>query len=241
MDVSLQLFTLRNESQHDFTGTLKKVADIGYKGVEFAGYGNLSAGELKKNLDKFHLKASGSHVGMDQLESSLDSVIEYNIEIGNKYIVCPCANYNSKQDFLDMTVKLNKIGQKCKDKGLQLCYHNHAHEFKVYDGTYGLDILYSETDPDLVKAEFDVYWIQYAGINPVDYIKKHRDRCELIHLKDMAKDRTFAEVGNGTMDIKSIIETSKECGAKCFIVEQDECKRPPFESVKMSFDYLNVL
>ena len=140
-----------------------------------------------------------------------------------------------------MAGKLNKIGEKCKKRGLQLCYHNHAHEFKIYDGKAGLDILYSETDPVLVKAEFDVYWIQYAGVSPIDYIKKHSDRCELIHLKDMAEDRSFAEVGNGTMDIKSIIETAKKCGAKGFIVEQDQCKRKPLESVKMSVDYLNTL
>lgn len=242
LPVALELYTLRNELKDDFLGTLEKVAEIGYKGVEFAGYGGLSANELKKHLDRLGLVPTGSHVGIDLLKDKLDEVIEYSIEIGNKYIVCPWNKYETKDDFISTAKLLNDIGKKCKEKGLVLCYHNHNHEFQLFDGKYGLDLLYENTDSDLVKAEIDTYWVEYAGVNPVDYIRKYSGRLPLVHLKDMEKGtRDFAEIGNGTMNIKEIIEASKKAGAEWFIVEQDVCKRPPLESVKISFENIKKM
>lgn len=238
--VAVQLYTLREETSKDFIGTLEKVAEIGYKGVEFAGYGNLTASQMKSCLDRLGLKPAGSHVGIDLLTNNLDEVIEYNLEIENPYIVCPWAKYETMEEYLEAAHLFNTIGEKCRKKGLQFCYHNHAHEFKVFNGVYGLDILFSETDPELVKAEIDTYWVQYAGIDPVEYIKKYSGRCPLIHQKDMeaGEGRGFAEVGNGIMDIESIYKASVEIGAQWFIVEQDECKRPAMESVRISYENL---
>ncbi|HBM80254.1 MAG TPA: sugar phosphate isomerase/epimerase [Clostridiaceae bacterium] len=242
INLAVQLYSVRDEANRDFVGTLEKVAKIGYKGVEFAGYGGLTASQMKKHLDRLGLRVAGSHVGIDDLLNNLDDVIKYNIEIGNKYIVCPYASFKSKQDIIDLAQKLNRIGKKCKENGLQLCYHNHNHEFNVYDGETGLDIIYKETDPDLVKAEFDVYWIKYAGVDPVSYIHKHKDVCELIHLKDMAKeDKFYTEIGNGIIDFGPIIKESLNNGAKWFVVEQDECRRPPLESIKISYDNIKKM
>lgn len=242
LPVALELYTLRNELKDDFLGTLEKVAEIGYKGVEFAGYGGFSASELKKYLDRLGLVPTGSHVGIDLLKDRLDEVIEYSIEIGNKYIVCPWNKYETKDDFISTAKLLNDIGKKCKENGLVLCYHNHNHEFQLFDGKYGLDLLYENTDPDLVKAEIDIYWVEYAGVNPVDYIKKYSGRLPLVHLKDMEEGtRDFAEIGKGTMNIKEIIEASQKAGAEWFIVEQDVCKRPPIESVKISFENIKKM
>jgi len=243
MNISVQLYTLREETERSFAGTLEAVAKIGYKGVEFAGYGGIAAKEMKKYLDGFGLKAAGSHVGLDLLTRNLDEVIEYNLEIGNKYIICPWNGYKEKEDYIKTAELFNEIGRKCKENGLAFGYHNHSHEFETFDGEYGLDIIYKKTDPRLVIAEIDTYWAYYAGVNPVDYIRKYNGRCPLIHLKDMeaGEGRDFAEVGSGIIDIKSIIQAGKDAGCEWFIVEQDVCKRPALESVKISFENLKKM
>jgi len=240
VNISVQLYTLREETGRDFAGTLEKVAKIGYKGVEFAGYGGISAKEMRNYLDSFGLKATGSHVAFDILTRNLDEVIEYNLEIGNKYIICPWKEYKGREDYVKTAELLNEIGRKCKDNGLKFGYHNHADEFESFDGEYGLDIIYKNTDPQLVAAEIDTYWVYYAGVDPVDYIKKYTGRCPLVHLKDMeaGEGKDFAEVGSGIMDMKAIISAAKDAGCEWFIVEQDVCKKPALESVKISFENL---
>ena len=183
--VAVQLYTLRDEMARDFTGTLAKLAETGYKGVEFAGYGGLTADLMKNHLDRLGLKAVGSHVGIDLLKNQLDEQIEYNLEIGNNYIVCPWAKFDSRAEWVEFAGFLNRVGEKCREKGICLCYHNHAQELELYNGEYALDILFKETDPEFLKAEIDTYWIQYAGIDPIEYMKKYAGRTPLVHQKDM--------------------------------------------------------
>lgn len=192
---------------------------------------------MRSYLDSFGLKATGSHTGLDMLTQKFDDVIDYNLEIGNKYVICPWNEYKDKEDYLKAAELFNEIGRKCKDNGLQFGYHNHAHEFSSYDNQYGLDLIYRNTEPELVIAEIDTYWVYYAGINPVDYIEKYKGRCPLIHLKDMEanESKDFTEVGNGIMDMKAIISAAKDSGTEWFILEQDVCKRPALESIKISY------
>lgn len=243
LPVSLQLYTLRDETAKDFKGTLEKVANIGYKGVEFAGYGGLTAAQMKAELDRLGLKVTGSHVGMDILRNNLEETIAYNLEIGNKYIVCPGTKGDTKEHYLEVADFFNRVGEKCKEKGLQLGYHNHAHEFKLFDGEYALDILYNNTNAELLKVELDTYWVQYAGVDPIAYMKKYAGRCPLLHQKDMeaGEEKGFTEVGNGIMDIKGIHAAVEEIGVEWFIVEQDRCVRPQLESVAISFNYLKSM
>ncbi|WP_434643473.1 sugar phosphate isomerase/epimerase family protein [Thermoanaerobacterium thermosaccharolyticum] len=242
LPLSLQLYTVRNELKDDFIGTLEKVAEVGYKGVEFAGYGGLKASELKKHLERLGLTPTGSHIGLEILKNRLDEEIEYNLEIGNKYIVCPWNKYETKDDFIEASKLFNEIGEKCRNKGIIFCYHNHNHEFVKFDDEYGLDLIYENADSEFLKAEIDTYWVKYAGEDPVKYIKKYSGRVPLVHLKDMESDtRDFAEIGEGTMNIKDIISASIEVGVEWFIVEQDICKRPPLESAEISFNNIKKM
>jgi len=244
LPIALQLYSIKDEIEKNFELSLRRVAKIGYSGVEFAGYGGLTSLKLKALLDELGLKVCGSHVSLDELTNNIDNVIEYNLEIGNPYIICPYALYNDKVDFEKMAEKLNALAKKCSEKGVLLGYHNHGHEFQKFEGEYGLDIIYRETDAKLVKAEIDTYWVKYAGLDPVEYIKKHAGRCDLIHIKDMEiidGEKRSTEVGNGIMDIKSIIEEAEKQGAKWLIVEQEFFNKPSLESVEIGYKNLKKL
>ena len=244
LPIALQLYSIKDETQKDFELALRRVAQIGYAGVEFAGYGGLSSLKLKALLDELNLKVCGSHVSLEELTHNIDGVIEYNLEIGNPYIICPYALYNERADYENMAQTLNELSLKCNAKGILLGYHNHGHEFQKFDGEYGLDIIYKGSNAKLVKAEIDTYWVAYAGLDPVEYINKHAGRCDLIHIKDMEivdGEKRSTEVGNGIMDIKSIIVAAQLQGAKWLIVEQEFFNKPTFESVEIGFKNLKKI
>ena len=244
LPIGLQLWSIKEELKKDFKGTLRKVAEIGYEGVEFAGYGGLGSTELKKLLSELGLKACGSHVSLTELTENIDEVIKYSLEIGNKYIICPYAEFNRKEDVLELAAKLNVIGEKCRAEGLICGYHNHAHEFSEFDGEYILDILYKTTDVRLVKAELDTYWVAYAGVNVLDFIKKYGGRFDLIHIKDMqiiGDKKESTEVGNGLMCFKEVISEAEKQGATWLIVEQEHFTKSTLESVEISYNNLKEL
>lgn len=237
LPIALQLYTVRDEIKKDFIGTLEKVAKMGYQGVEFAGFGDISASKMNTTLKRLNLKAIASHTAKNLLLNKLDEIIAFNIEIGNEFIICSYDEYDSKEGWLDAIKLYSEIGRKLKKKGLSFGYHNHAHELEKYNGEYILDIIYSHTDPKILIAELDTYWLYYAGVDPVDYIKKYADRCVIIHLKDMrADDKDTTEIGEGIIDIKSIIKASEDACTKWLVVEQDNFRRPSLESAKISLE-----
>ncbi|MED1203694.1 sugar phosphate isomerase/epimerase family protein [Heyndrickxia acidicola] len=243
--VAIQMYTLREECERDFAGTLKKVAELGFDGVEFAGYGGLTAGEVRLLLDELGLKAASSHVSLDELESNLTQVIEDQKTLGSRYVVCPylAPERRSAEDYRALISFLNKAGEVCEKEGITLCYHNHDFELdRLPDGRKALESIFEETHADHVKAELDVYWLAKAGEEPIEWINRYKDRAPLIHLKDMTKDEEqfFAELGTGSIDIDSILQIGENAGVKWWVVEQDMSRRTPFESVEISMNYLKT-
>jgi sugar phosphate isomerase/epimerase len=247
--VALQLYTVRDQTAIDYVGTVTKVAGMGYDGVEFAGR---PAGiDLKALVTKLGLKVAGGHEGLPVLQSQLDDLIPLYKSLGSKFITLPSipGEWREATDFAPLFQTMNEIGKKCHENGLTFCYHNHEFEFKLkVGGKTWFDALYAATDPRYVQAQIDVYWVYFAGLNPVDVIKQYAGRCPLIHLKDMPKDFTsmarparFAEVGEGQMDMKAIIAASEASGAQWFIVEQDLCERPSIESATLSAKNLKAM
>ncbi len=246
-NLGLQLYSVKELAQKDFIGTLKEVAEVGYDGVEFAGFFNTPAKELKKALDDLNLTPCGSHTGIDLLQNSLDEVIEYNLEIGNRYIVCPGIPPHMR-DSADAYKRLgelfNRIGQRCKQHGIQFAYHNHAFEFEKFDGEYGLDILMSNTDPELVHLELDTFWVEYCGLKSVDFMRKYPQQCSsLIHIKDLKSTdkKVSTAIGSGIMDFVEIVRVGKELGIKWYIVEQEEFEIPQLESIRQSLNYMRSI
>jgi sugar phosphate isomerase/epimerase len=243
--VAVQMYTLREESQQDFAGTLKKVAELGFSGVEFAGYGGLTAREVKALLDDFGLQAASSHVPLEELENNLSQVIEDQKILGSKYVVCPylMPDRRSGEDYQALISLLDQVGETCRLEGITLCYHNHDFELDLLeDGRMALEAIFDDTNPDNVKAELDIYWLTKAGENPEKWINRYKNRTPLVHLKDMTKDEEqfFAELGTGGVDIESVLNIGEEAGVQWWVVEQDMSRRTPFESIEISINYLKA-
>jgi len=244
--IALQLYTLREQTQQDMAGVLRQVAEMGYEGIEFAGYGNLSAADAGAVAKDLGLTIVSNHTGFDALQNDLPTVIRDNQAFGNQFVVCPSipSDQQTGEGYRAFAKTLNDLGARLRDEaGLQLCYHNHAFEFQEFDGEYGLDLLYANSDPQLVQAELDTYWVQKGGVNPVEYIRKHAGRAPLIHVKDMANDdnQSFAEVGTGILDWPGIFSAAEAGGAVAYIVEQDICPGNPLDSVRLSLENLKQM
>ncbi|WP_449536509.1 sugar phosphate isomerase/epimerase family protein [Ferdinandcohnia sp. Marseille-Q9671] len=243
--VGIQMYTLRNECEKDFFGTLRKVAELGYDGVELAGLGGFTAQEVKEALDKLNLKVAGSHVSLAELETNLERVIEEQKVLGSQYLVCPyiLPDQRNEESYKALISFLQEAGEVCLREGISLCYHNHDFELEpLSDGKTALESIFTNTNPEFVKAELDVYWLTKAGEDPVEWMQRYRNRTPLIHLKDMTLDeeKFFAELGTGGVNLEGILQIGKENGVKWWIVEQDECRRDPLESIKMSLDFLKM-
>ena len=245
LPVALQLYTVRDRLAEDFAGTLRQVAEMGYTSVELAGTGGLSAGELKALLDSLGLRPVGPHTAIAQLAGELEQTLDYFAEVGCPYITLPYMpeEYRAADRFAETCDLLNRVGEACKQRGFTFCYHNHAFEFETVIGDKTLfDTLYDLTDPSLVKGEVDVYWVRYAGRDPAATIAARPGRFPLIHLKDMTPgEPTFAEVGEGVIDLAKVFSASEANGAEWYIVEQDRCQRPTLESAQLSLNNLRKM
>lgn len=239
---AVQLFTVREECEKNFAETLKQVAEIGYDGVELAGLHGLSAAEVKALLDECGLRAAASHVSLEAIQYRLDEVIAEQKLLGSRYIVCPYLEpaQRTEAHYRALVHVLTEAGEACKKEGITLCYHNHDFELAALsDGKSALASLFDETKPDVLAAELDVYWLAKAGEQPARWIEKYKGRTPLIHLKDMTKDEQgfFAELGTGSIDFDAILTAAAASNVEWWVVEQDETKRPPLESIQISLNY----
>ncbi len=244
--LTVQLYTLRDDTAKDFPGTLKQVADAGFAAVEFAGYGKHTPAELRTVLDGLGLKAAGAHVGLHLLEGDLDQAIEDVVTLGASNIACPYLTEDrrkSADDYKRLGEQLSKIGERCKQAGLQLSYHNHDFEFQKFDGKYGLDILFDAADPTLLNAELDLGWVMHAGVDPVAYVHKYSGRVPTLHFKDMSgrSDFLFAPTGEGILPLAELVTAGRQAGAEYFIVEQDLTEGPAIDAVRTGAKNLQAL
>lgn len=244
--IGVQLYTVRAEMAKDFDGSLKKIAELGFKEVEFAGYYNRTPQQIKALLTQLGLDAPSAHIPLADLRNNLTKTIEGAKVMGHRYIVCPFLMPNERKtldQYKELFATLNKAGAECKKAGIQLAYHNHDFEFTPIDGKLPYDLMLAETDKNLVKMELDLYWIVKANQDPLAYMKKHPDRFALFHVKDLDKtpNRGITEVGHGVIDFKTIFAKAPKGAIKHYLIEQDVCPGSPFDSLKFSIDYLKKL
>lgn len=241
--IGLQLYTMRREMEKDFAGTLDKVAAIGYREVEFAGYFGRTPEQVKQALSHSGLTAPAAHVPLQSIRNDWTRTLEAANSMGHRYLILAYLLPNERKtldDYKRLAELLSKAGREAKGASIQLAYHNHDFEFERLDGQVPYDVLLKETDPSLVKMELDLYWIAKAGQEPSKYFAMYPKRFELFHVKDMdnTAKKHFTEVGRGVIDFKRIFGQSERAGVRHYFVEQDETPGSPFDSIKVSYDYL---
>lgn len=249
--VGIQLYSLRDEMANDMDATLKAVKEMGYDCVEFAGYFDKSAEEVRAMLDKYGLECVSVHQGPQLFVEEGQAAVDYLKTIGAKYSAIP--HYPGEKlagtpDWEDTVAMFTKIGKLLKDNGIQQLYHNHDFEFEKFEDKFLLDWLYETIPEDYLQPEVDTCWVHYAGYDPAAYLMKYAGRIKVVHLKDFVctklgsgpvyglidkdgveekKDSRedngfeFRPVGHGIQDMPAILEAAEKAGAEIVIVEQD--------------------
>jgi sugar phosphate isomerase/epimerase len=236
--VALQLWSVREDMKRDFAATAAEVAAIGYSGVELAGYGNLDAKGAKGALDAAGLKVAGMHVSFPTLSNDLTSVVSDALLFGTKHVVCswwPPGHFVSASACEQIGMQLDKVGAMLRPFGIRFGYHNHDHEFRIFEGRPAFEWILGASEPRNVFAEVDVFWVQHAGYSPQKFIRDQGARVPLIHLKD------GKELGTGPVNFDEIFAATDSVGAaEWFIVEQEEYSHVPIKSVRLCHEQMKA-
>ena len=236
-DFSLQLYSLRDIPT--LRERMEIAAEAGYTGVEFAGYENYTALELKQLLTTLGLRGTGSHIGYDLLKQDLTGCVAYCEHAGIASAACPGIAMSGRDDALKAAEFLETCAEAFEEAGICFAYHNHAHEFEMDGGQYLLEIMLHNTI--LTGFELDVYWAAYAGVDPLAFIQKYAGRFPLLNFKEMRRDRANVELGRGTLDFAALGKAGVEQGTRELIVEQEEYTMSPADSVAADAVYMKAL
>lgn len=229
---ALQLYSLRKDTALDAVAVLKKVAAMGFKSIEFAGYYGFSGKEMAALLTDLGLKAVSSHVGYNRFTDHFKEEVEFNHAVGNTHIVLPAYGMQTLEDAKRAVEDIGKMREAFIREGFEFGYHNHAFEFAPLDetGTTGMDYITSVQD---LKLQPDVFWVKTAGLDPVAFIEQNAGRLLSIHMKEYGSDGKNAEFGCGILPWREIMRAAEAGGTSIGILEQEEYSCPPLESVKI--------
>lgn len=236
--IGLQLWSIQEACQADFYGALKQVKKSGYDGVEFAGYYGKTAAEITTMLTELELEVAASHIPYEALKNNFEETISFEKKIGNHRIVVPFASFETWSEWQGFIKELNEIASKVKDVGLELYYHNHAHEFTQISGKNLLEEMLAEI-PSL-QLEVDLYWVAFSKTEVLSWVDQHAERIKLLHIKDMQENpKESTEIAAGILPIKTYVEVAKKLAIPWLIVEQEAFQKyPPLEAV--AIDYLQL-
>jgi sugar phosphate isomerase/epimerase len=245
-DAGLQLYTVRNEMLKDNTGTLKKIASLGYKEIESAGsekgsYYGFKPAEMKKICADLGMTLRSGHVHYDD---KWQQTIDDAAESGQEYLIVSVMPEKGQtvDNYKHTAEVFNKAGEAAKKSNISFGYHNHDSEFEKDNGKVLYDVLLENTNPEFVKMEMDLGWVIVTGNDPLAYFEKYPGRFPLWHLKDMdLKEKHSVEFGKGSLDVKKMLENSKKAGMKYFFVEQEEYSGTAFDCLEYNINYLKNL
>jgi sugar phosphate isomerase/epimerase len=244
--LGVQLYTLRELAQRDLPGTLKALAEIGYREVETHSYYGRSPADVRKALDDAGLRAPAAHIGLPQLQRDLPAALAACTTIGHRWLIVPSLQLGSGQRTADAYKRVGEqlaaVAAATQQAGVRIGFHNHAEEFAPVDGTTGMDLILANSPADAVFAELDVYWIVRAGGDPLGFLERQRGRVKMLHLKDSggAPQHEMRDVGAGTIDWTRIMSAAQRDGIEHVFVEHD---RPgdALASVRASYMHLSRL
>ncbi len=243
--IALQLYSVREDCQEDFPGTLQAVAEMGYEGVDFAGYYDYDAPEIRKMLDDLGLKAAGCHTALDTLMGDeLKRTVEFNHILGNTYLIVPGLPENrrdSKEAWLRTADLFNEIAGALEPEGMMTGYHNHFIEFQPMEGAIPWDLFFSNTK-DAVVMQIDTGNALHGGGDPVDILKRYPGRAKTVHLKAYAEDNDKALIGEDDVAWDAVFKIVESQGAtEWYIVEQESYAYPPLECVDRCLQALKAM
>lgn len=241
--ISLQLWSVQDACQENFEEVLTKVKEYGYDGVEFAGYYDYSDEELKKILAELSLKGSGAHISFESLRDDFEKTINFEKEIGNQAVIVPYMGADSLEEWTEKILALKEIAKKVNSEGLVLGYHNHAHEIMDIPDVNILEKMV-EMIPD-IQLEVDTYWLSYAGVDVLAWLKKYQKNIKWLHLKDMlvtGEEKESTEIGQGILPIESYLNWAKNANLEWVVIEQEAFQKlTPMESAAVNVKTLKEL
>jgi sugar phosphate isomerase/epimerase len=224
----IQLYSVRGLLQRDFSGTLARLAALGFVEVEFAGLFDHPAAQVRSWLDRAGLRAPAGHVGLEAVRDQLPRVMGEAQSLGHEYIVVPWidADLRTPEGIRQVAAVFNRVGEATGKQGLGFAYHNHDFEFQKVGNALLYDQLLQATDPELVKLELDLYWIRKGGQDPLTYFARYPGRFPLVHLKDMAADGSMVDLGRGVIDWGAILARHAQAGIRHYFAEHDDPPDP---------------
>jgi len=261
LPLGLQLYSVRDLLPHDYEGTLRQIAALGYREVEAAGYYHHTAAQVKRDMQKAGLHLVSAHYPYTDLHSKLDSILAFNRQLGVQYIICsfpgfknPAEHAGAKHPHFTMAdwrwnaEQFNKFGKRVHAAGMKFGYHNHTMEFGEEDGVMPYAELMRLTDPSLVTMEMDCGWVVVGGGNPVELLKRYPTRISMLHVKDFKKTGKphsifnpppSAELGQGEIDYGPIFAQAAKSGhIRHAFVEQEQFDMPPMQALKIDAAFM---
>ena len=247
--IAMILYTVREPAREDLDDTLRRVRECGFKYVQWSGMPNMPADKIRAALEKADLEAVAAHISVEEFENHFDESVAFwetvgvrNIGPGGMMQGC----WESHDMWLEGAKRLETLGAKLRDAGIRLSYHNHAAEFEKFEGDNltKLDLLYQNTRPDCLHAELDVAWIHVGGADPAAYLRKYKDRCPLIHVKDVEAERDangnlrWMPLGQGVIDWPEVLEAGRQANVEWMIYEQDTYEGDLWDCVRASYKFM---
>lgn len=248
--LAAQVYTIRDyiKTVPDFAASMERVAGIGYAGVQLdlEHHPDVPPREIKRICDQLGLSICITHFGYEHFTDQLADVIARQTiwDCNRTAIVSMPRRYREegRAGYERFAAEVTQIGAKLAAEGISLSYHNHSFEFVRFDDQTGLDVLFGAVEPRYLRAELDTYWVQHGGGDPAAWIRRLGGRMPVVHYKDMVilpdGSQAFAEVGQGNLNWSAIRAATEEADIRWIVVEQDVCRRDPFESLRLSYEFL---
>jgi len=243
--IGVQLYSVRSVAEKDLSGTLAKVAQMGYEGVEFAGYYGHNAKDIRKMLDDNGLVCCGTHTQMaDLADDKLAATLEFNKTLGNKYVIVPWLQPNEtnpREAWLAYAKRFNELAAKLESQGMKIGYHNHAHDFAPVGDTTGWDLLASNTRPDVIM-QIDTGNAWSGGADPITYLRRYPGRSVTVHLKEFSATNKNAMIGEGDVKWAEVFKLCRSIGGtRWYIIEEEKDAYPPLEGIEISLRNLKKM
>lgn len=247
--IALQLWTVRDHlgSEAEVARTFARVREIGYQHVQVSGLASLSPRRIKQLADEAGLGICATHEDPREIVEEPAKVAEKLSELGCRFTAYPSPHVplETLDQVFALADRLSGAGEVLRRHGRLLTYHNHALEFRKLGGKCILDWLYERSDPILLHAELDTYWVQMGGADPAGYCARLSGRLPLLHLKDYvisaANEPTMAALGEGNLSFPIILREAEMADCQWYIVEQDSGYSDPFSAIATSLRYLESL